>query len=75
MRKVLLLLMPALLLGACASVPTQPVPAGCPTVTDWTFEDGAKLADELDAAPESKMARAVVEYFTMRDALAAIGCR
>ena len=71
MLKLALLLMPALLLASCASVPTT---TACPTVTDWSFSDGAKLADELDAAPDSMMARAVTEYWKMRDALAAVGC-
>ena len=74
MPKALLLAIPVLWLAGCVSEPKPHAPVACPTLTEWAPEDMDALAAELEQAPESKLARAAVEYWKMRDALAAIGC-
>lgn len=74
MPKVLLLAILVPWLASCVNEPTPHAPVACPTVTDWSPEDMDALAAELEQAPESMLARAAVEYWKMRDALAAIGC-
>lgn len=74
MPRVLLLAILVPWLASCASVPTPHAPVACPTVTEWQPEDMDALATELEHDPPPMLARSAVEYWRMRDALAAIGC-
>lgn len=74
MPKALLLAILVPLLVGCASEPKPPAPVACPTLTEWALEDMEALATELEHEPPPMLARSAVEYWRMRDALAAIGC-
>jgi len=67
-----LLLIVALPLAGCATVPSEP--SGCPTLFDYSVEDQAQAADELDALPEgSIIARMIGDYGANRNEIRA--CR
>lgn len=74
MPKALLLAIPVLWLAGCVSEPKPHAPVACPTLTSWSPEDMDALAAELEDSPPPLLARSAVEYWKMRDALAAIGC-
>ena len=74
MPRVLLLAILVPLLAGCESVPKPHAPVACPTLTSWSPEDMDALAAELEDSPPPMLARSAVEYWRVRDALAAIGC-